>query len=99
MRYGYGRPLYLVAPPRKVPPRVDAHPNVGLEGKGVDGARVDGFDGGLMRTEFEFLKIQFKVIPTGLAKNALFSVSRHEKKRLIKVKNKTNFLVGKVMKV
>ncbi len=47
MRYGYGRPLYLVAPPRKVPPGVDAHPNVGLEGKGVDGAGVDGFDGGL----------------------------------------------------
>ncbi len=47
MRYGYGRPLYLVAPPRKVPPGVDAHPNVGLEGKGVDGAGVDRLDGGL----------------------------------------------------
>ena len=47
MRYGYGRPLYLVAPPRKVPPGVDAHPNVSLEGKGVDGARVDRLDGGL----------------------------------------------------
>ncbi len=47
MRYGYGRPLYLVAPPRKVPPGVDAHPNVGLEGKGVDGAGVDRLDRGL----------------------------------------------------